>query len=469
MLETVRARLTAWYVSVLAAVLFVVGAIAHPLLSRAIYARIDNSLLAVVGIAVTSLGNDLAEGQDEEDAARSTVGELAGFEQMLAIFDEGGRLLATEGRDDELTISPALIAAAGDVPTLVTVAERDDTDDRHRLVTRRARVAGRVTYVIVAGVPLEDADSEIASLRQILVTIIPAALIVAGIGGWFLARRSLSPVVSMAERARRISAEALDDRLPVANARDELGMLAETFNELLGRLAGSFDRHRQFMADASHELRTPIATTRTAASVALQLPHRDEAEYRETLQIIEDQSVRLSRIVEDLFTLARADAGTYPVRRGPMYLDEVLQEVARATRVLASTRRVAIVVRPEPPAIAFHGDEDLIRRLLGNLLDNAVRHAPEGSDVEVEVTESDQHHQVFIIDSGPGIPTDAQPHVFERFYRADEARRRNDGPDGGAGLGLALARWIAVAHGGDVRLVSSRPGRTVLLIVLGKG
>ena len=146
----------------------------------------------------------------------------------------------------------------------------------------------------------------------------------------------------MADRARKIGVENLSERLPVANARDELGHLAETFNELLGRLEASLVQQRQFMADASHELRTPVATTRTAASVALQQAHRDEHEYRETLEIIEQQTARLSRVVEDMFTLARADAGNYPVRMTPMYLDEVIDEVVRAPGWWHRPRNVTI-------------------------------------------------------------------------------------------------------------------------------
>ena len=146
-------------------------------------------------------------------------------------------------------------------------------------------------YIVVAGVDLEPLDEELEFLRGILVYIVPLALAIAGVGGWFLARHSLSPVMAMAERARRIGAENLGARLPVANPRDELGRLAETFNELLGRLETSLTQQRQFMADASHELRTPVATARTAASVALQQEHRDEADYRETLGIIEQQTV----------------------------------------------------------------------------------------------------------------------------------------------------------------------------------
>ena len=464
MIETVRARLTLWYVTVLAAALCVVGGLIYVLLARALYARIDDNLKAVMEIAMTSLANDLAEGQDTRDAARSTAAELASRQQMLAIYDATGQLLAEEGRDDDLefTLPPLVTIPTGEV-LLRTVVEAEDEDDRHRLAVRRVTIgpAGK-TYLVVVGSPLEPTDEELESLREILSYVVPIALLIAGLGGWFLARRSLSPVVAMAERARRIGGENLRGRLPVANPRDELGQLAETFNELLGRLEASLTQQRQFMADASHELRTPVATARAAASVALQQPHRDEREYRDTLWIIEQQTVRLSRIVEDMFTLARADAGNYPVRRVPMYLDEVVDEVVRAARVLASAKEVSIVPVTIPSA-AFHGDEDLIRRLIVNLLDNAIRHAPRATTVGAELEQTREGYAISISDQGPGIPADMQPHIFERFYRGDARRGQSDG---GAGLGLALARWIANLHGGDVTLARSSDAGTTFTVSL---
>jgi signal transduction histidine kinase len=270
----------------------------------------------------------------------------------------------------------------------------------------------------------------------------------------------------MVERARKMSAEDLSGRLPVANPRDELGRLAETVNDLLSRLEASITAQRQlmgaqrqFMADASHELRTPVATTRTAANVALQQPHRGEPEYRDALALIEQQAARLSRIVDDMFTLARADAGTYPLRQMPMYVDEVVEEVVKGARVLASTRDVSIDAATIPSA-TFTGDEELIRRLLVNLLDNAIRYAPAGSRVRVDLAQAPGGIALSITDHGPGIPVDVQPHIFERFYRADAARARREGSEG-AGLGLALARWIAEAHGGRLTLArSSEAGTT---------
>src|SRR5688572_24681193 len=463
MLDTVRARLTLWYVSLLAAILVVVIVMIYVLLARALYVRIDDSLRVLTQIVATSLANDLGEGQDADDAARSTATELASRQHLVAIYDGSGRLIGEAGREDDIAIpmtNPREIPADGDAD-LVTIVEADDLDDRHRLAFRRVTIPPGVEYIIVVGSSLEPIDEELESLRGILSSLVPLSLVVAGIGGWFLAGRSLSPVVAMADRARKIGVESLSERLPVANPRDELGLLAETFNSLLSRLEGSLIQQRQFMADASHELRTPVTTARTASSVALQQPTRSEGDYRETLAIVEQEMVRLSRIVDDMFTLARADAGSYPVRRMPMYLDEVVDEVVRALRVVATTREISISVECLRPA-PFTGDEDLVRRLILNLVDNAIRYAPSGTSVRVALDRAGDHYAISISDDGPGIPAEIQPRIFERFYRVDAARTH--AKDGGAGLGLALARWIARVHGGNVTLAaSSRLGSTFVI------
>jgi heavy metal sensor kinase len=463
-IDSVRSRLTLFWVAVLAAALVTVAGLIYVLLARALYTRIDENLRAVVRIAATSLANDLAEGQDYEDAARATAAELSSRQQLLAVYDGNGRLLAEGGRDDDLEIrlpDPQTIPASDAM--LLTIVEARDDDDRHRLAVQRVSIPPRATpYLIVAGSSLESTDEELESLRTVLAYVIPIALLLAGAGGWFLARQSLAPVATMVGRARRIGAEDLSARLPVVNPRDELGRLAETFNDLLQRLETSAAQQRQFMAEASHELRTPVATSRTAAAVALQQPHRSEQEYRESLAIIEQQTTRLSRIVEDMFTLTRADTRRYPVRPAPMYLDEVADEAVRAARVLAAQREVSIELATVRSA-AFTGDEELVRRLVGNLLDNAVRHAPPGSTVHVELRHDAGRYLLSVTDTGDGIPAGIQPHIFERFFRGDSARTS---AGGGAGLGLALARWIARTHGGDVTLTRSSPQGTTFTATL---
>lgn len=468
MIKTLRGRLTVWYVSVLAAVLIAVSVMIHVLLGRELHDRIDDNLRAVTRIAVTSLDNDLREGQSVTDAARSTAEELTSIQAMLAIYDGSGNLLAEAGRDDELELTlPHLDRITSEEPVLFTALESDG-DDRHRIAVRRTVVGPAGTeYLVVGGSDLEPTEEELASLRQVLFSVVPLALVVAAIVGWFLARHSLSPVVGMAERARRIGIGNLGERLPVANPHDELGRLADTFNELLDRLAAAFAQQRQFMADASHELRTPVATMRTATGVTLQVDHRSEADYRETLQIIEHQTSRLTRLVDDMFTLARADAGDYPVQRSAMYLDELIEEVARAARVLAERKRVAIEITMDRAAEApFMGDEDLVRRLLVNLVDNAIRHAPPDTSIGLSLQRLDDDYAIMVNDRGRGIPPVAQPHIFERFYRTDVARGRSIADVGGAGLGLAIAKWVARLHDGDVELLESSPSGTTFRVRL---
>jgi heavy metal sensor kinase len=461
-IESVRGRLTLFYVSVLAAALVIVCALIYVMLARALFFRVDDQLRASVGIARTSLSHDLAEGQDYGDAARSTVAEQASSAQMHAIYDVAGRRLAESERDPDLTIAlPPADTLSETEPLFETVVERDG-DDHHRLAFLRVRLPP-AEYIVVAGEDLDPMDEQLAFLRGILAYMVPVALLIAGAGGSFLARKSLAPVVAMADRARRIGVENLSDRLPVANPRDELGHLAETFNQLLGRLESSIVQQRRFMADASHELRTPVTTTRTAAAVALQQAHRDESEYRDTLKIVEEQAARLSRVVDDLFTLARADAGSYPIRAMPMYLDELVDEVVRAARVVAAIKGVAIESATVPSA-AFTGDEELVRRMIRNLVDNAVHHTPAGSTIRVELDQTDAGYAIAVKDQGPGIPPEMRSQIFERFFRGEAASRSS--ARGGAGLGLALARWIAHVHGGDVVVARSSPAGSTFVASL---
>ncbi|HEY9282197.1 MAG TPA: heavy metal sensor histidine kinase [Pyrinomonadaceae bacterium] len=460
MLNTVRGRLTLWYVSALALILVTFGVAVYVMLSRALHRRVDDALRSTLEISITSLTNDAEEGQSPRSAAQSTASELSHPQQALMIFDDAGRLLAEHPYEEDLHIRlPDLGAIPADEVYLYTVTEEDDADDHHRLAVRRVRIPPADTpYIVLASQPLEAVEDELESLREILYFATPAALLLAGVGGWFIARQGLAPVAAMARSARQIGAGSLDSQLPVANPRDELGQLATTFNELLARLDAAFDEQRRFMADASHELRTPLSVMSTAAGVTLKKQRRDEAEYREALRVVAEQARRLSRIVNDMFLLARADAGRYPVRKRALYLNDLLTEVTRAGGVLAADKGVTFEVSNLEEA-AFHGDEDLLRQMLLNLVDNAVKFTPAGGVVRLGLERRGGEYLLSVSDTGPGIPAEARAHVFERFYRADKARTRAD--DGGAGLGLAIARWIAEAHDGDLELYDSgRAGST---------
>lgn len=462
--DSLRAKLTLWYVGVLALVLVVFSLMVYTLLSRALHQRVDTDLRGLIEVAFKSLINDEAEGQSSESAARSTVAELFNGQQTLAIFDGAGNLLAENSLDDDFQPQlPHIDPIFDNEINFDTVAE-DDGDDSHRLASQRALVPPSNTpYIVLASQPLESIEEEMESLREIFYLVVPSVLVMAGLGGWFLARKSLDPMVVMSEHAHTIGAGNLDQRLPVANPRDELGQLAQTFNQLLERLGEAFAQQRRFMTDASHELRTPLSVMHTTADVTLQQDHRDESEYRDALRVVGEQTRRLTRIVEDMFTLARADAGRYQLLKSKFYLDELIDETARAATILASGKGISVDVSnlPESP---FYGDEDLLRQMILNLLDNAIKHTPSGGLIRLSMTSQPQKYLIEVSDSGPGIPVEARPHIFERFFRADKSRSRSDkGRGGGAGLGLAIALWIAEAHQGSLELgVSDKGGATFL-------
>jgi two-component system, OmpR family, sensor kinase len=468
MISSMRARLTLWYVGLLAAVLVLFSVGVYGLVARLLSERLDSDLRAIQHVAVTSLTHDALEGQSVEDAAESTVRELANPPQAVTICDVNGRLLAENGFDDDPPPRPPLerLTTVGLVD-VYTEPEEPGDDDMRRVVAQRVRVSpGDRDYIILVSEPLEAIDEELQALREALAYAIPAALVLAGLGGWFLAQRSLRPAVEMSKEARRISAEDPDRRLPIANPNDELGVLATNFNELLGRLNAAIAQQRQFMADASHELRTPLSVVGTAVEVTLERENRDEDEYREALTVIGEQNQRLARAVEDMFTLARADSGRYPLRREAFYLDELVTGTARAARVLAERRGVELVGETDGEA-PFVGDEHLVRQLVMNLLENAIKHTPEGGEVRVTLERAPASYTITVADKGSGIPDTAQPHVFERFYRADLARSRAEAsPGSGAGLGLPISRWIAEVHDGRLELVRSDASGTTFRAVL---
>ncbi len=291
-------------------------------------------------------------------------------------------------------------------------------------------------------------------IRNTFIGAIPIALLLASLGGYFLARKSLAPVAAMAAQARGMSASNLQNRLAVSNGRDELGQLAVTFNQLLDRLEASFEQQRRFMADASHELRTPVAILRGETEVTLSQAERTPEEYRETLAILRDESQRLARIIEDLFTLTRADAGQYPLTLRDAYLDEIASEALVRARSLALPKNIVLTSAIEPD-LPIHADEALLARMLLNLLDNAIKYSPPRSTVTLACRRDGNHYIISVSDNGPGIPLDLQPLIFDRFFRVDKARSRSEGDSAGAGLGLSISRWIAEAHEGQLELKRS--------------
>ena len=342
----------------------------------------------------------------------------------------------------------ASLSRADRLPENIKAGERV-----YRVLARNFPVEGQ-TFTLVILHSLRAQKEMLDQVRRTFLWVIPLAIVLASAGGYILARKSLAPVVAMSDRASRISAANLHERLPVHNQNDELGHLASSFNQLLERVDASFERQRRFMADASHELRTPVAILRGESEVALSRNERSAEEYRESLAVLYAEAQRLTHIVEDLFTLTRADAGQYPLSPHEFYLDELVADCAHATRSLALAKCITIACDPAEE-LPIHADEALVRRMILNLLDNAIKYTPDGGRVTISCRRSAEEYALDIADSGPGIPADSQLRVFERFFRVDKARTRSDDNGSGAGLGLSIARWIAEAHHGRLVLAHS--------------
>lgn len=456
--NSVRARLTLWYVGVLALVLVTFSVCVYAVVAAILYESLDTELKATMVETRLSLVHEIdVEKAEEKTAATSVLNEHIAPRQAAAIFDANGNLVAEETADDithAFLPSIDLVPVSGSELYTLPTTQRDTVEQR-RIAVGRIHTVNK-SYILVVSQPFDVVRRELHLLRLILIVVVVATLALAGFGGWFLARRSLAPVVQMTERARRISAENLDQRLPISNPNDELGQLAATFNELLTRLHDTFERQHRFMADASHELRTPLSVMRTATGVTLEQKARSDDEYREALSIIDEQARRLTHIVDDMFALARADDGRRVLHPSEFYLDRLLGETARAAEVLAARKGLTIEVGKLPQA-PYRGDEGLLRQMVLNLMDNAIKHTSSGGVVRIDLERRPTTYAIVVSDSGSGIPPEAQAHIFERFYRVDKARSRAEASEvgGGAGLGLSIAKWTAEAHLGFLELQRS--------------
>jgi heavy metal sensor kinase len=451
--DSLRTRLTLWYTGVLALVLVTFAAVSYLAIERAAAGAEDGAIRH----AAEALASAVREEASHEEQGVAVTPEFIHREVAdvvrafrfgdfrFFVFAASG-LLATSGASEDAVPEAVAALAAGGAPGAVTTIPGADGPDS-ACVAREPTPSG--TYTIVVTHSLAEQGAQLAAVRRAYAVAVPVALLLAALGGSVLARKSLGPVVAMSHQAERIEATSLHERLRVPNERDEVGRLARVFNALLARLEASFEQQRRFMADASHELRTPVAIVRGEAEVSLSRTDRGADDYRDSLEIIHDEGRRLAQVVDDLFMLARADAGQRPLTVAEFYLDEVVEEAVRAVRSLAEPRGIAVGYEPSGE-MPFAGDETLVNRMIVNLLENAIKYTPPGGEVRVRADARDGKYVVTVEDTGLGIPAAAQPFVFERFFRAD-ATRSGSGP----GLGLSIARWIAEAHGGRVDLVRS--------------
>jgi signal transduction histidine kinase len=308
----------------------------------------------------------------------------------------------------------------------------------------KSPVPGEPQLVILVAGQLEDNRNMMARFTLGLAWSIPLMLAVSALGGYFLSRRLLRPVDQIAGALRSISIGNLSRRLPISGAGDEFDRLSETSNQMLSRLEDAVDCINRFTTDASHELRSPVALIRSVAEFALRNPNAD-AESKQAFEEILAETVETSHLLEDLLTLARADAGYANTLFEPVDIAAVLEEVCTRLRPLAEAKRQTVGVRTAGP-VWIQGDRSSLRRLISILVDNAIKYTPARGTIQAVLTTVDSRTVLEVRDSGIGIPEELLPRIFDRFVRADPSR----GEVNGSGLGLAIAKWIAGAH--DARL-----------------
>jgi heavy metal sensor kinase len=442
---TIRARLTLLYFGVLAASFAALFWICDIGFQRSIETTVNQSSETNLKTIERLIENAAPRSDVEVASQLKSLANLWASGALFEVADENGQWLFRP--EPFLHQRPPIPAATGDGVQFVT---RNLNENQYRVAVARTRVNGRM-YEIHAAVPTEPFDQALDNFRLIEQETLPALVLLASLLGYWLSGRSLAPVGAIIRTAQEIGVDNLSRRLEVPRPRDELRRLTETLNAMLGRIETSFRRITQFTADASHDLRTPVAVMRATAEIALRKP-RSEAEYQDALKRILKTSVETSEMLENLLTLARADAGAAGLEMHTLDLASHVRKAQEQGSILAATKSLSFTSQVPDKEILVRADAVAIDRLLLILIDNAVKYTPPGGCCEIALSTHENEAHIAVKDSGVGIKVDELESIFERFHRADKTRSRETP---GAGLGLAIARWIANVHGGTITAEST--------------
>ena len=449
-LKTLRLRFALWTSGLVMAVLIVFGAYVYASMSRGLSTSIDNSL--TLNASQVAAGLNIDNGQlilpDSLIEAPENA-DLRGRGFTIRILTPQGKTL------QEFGPYPGLPAFSKQSFTTYT----DPASKTNiRIYTQPVYDNNRLVAIIQVAQSLNEMQDTLQRLLVTLLVSIPILMTIAGIGGYFLAARALAPIDQITSTARRLSAEDLSERLNLPATDDEVGRLAQTFDDMLARLESSFQRERQFTNDASHELRTPL-TAMQAILGMIRTKRRSPEEYEQALDDLSEEADRLRSLVENLLRLARDEKQIHAPHE-PVDLSTLLQDVCDSMRPLAEAKRLSLIC-DSPDHLTTPGDSDDLIRLFVNLLDNAIKYTERG-EIKVNAKKDGNHIVVIVTDTGIGISPEHLPRLFDRFYRVDQSRNTR-----GAGLGLAIAQEIARAHAGQME-VQSFPGKgtTVILRLL---
>ncbi len=454
----IRVRLTAWYVLVLAVVLLALGSF--------VVTRLRSDLVSEIDRSLTEASDQIAKGYRAEgpvefrDVSRTVLPGPRTRGSGAQILDPSGGVVLSVG--DEVTRQPLIDRAAAARAQRGSRTERSvrtgNREEHLRIIATPAQRHGRAQVLVVAE-SLHDVDSSVHTVLILLLIGGGASLVLAALGGWWIARRALRPVEQITTRADEIGIDDLSQRIAAPRVQDEVGHLASTLNAMLGRLDEGVQARERLVADASHELRAPLAAMRSELEVSLRQDELSERA-RQVLTSARDEVVRMARIVANLLTLARLDDGRLELLVNPQDLTKLAEESVLAHHSAALAAGVEVVVEGESAELEADGER--IGQVLSNLIDNAIRFAPPGSQVRVSVWHNKAEAGVTVSDVGPGLPAEARERVFERFSREDPARGRA----AGAGLGLAIAREVVRSHQGRIYVTSPEGGGSAFVVSL---
>ncbi len=470
MARTLRVRMALLAAGLMFGVMLLLGGFLYLSLRLELLRAVDSGLRLSADQLVSTVEN-------ENGSLRFARGDVAGAQ--LSSEDDLLRLVTLDGMtvdqrgQPHLPLLPASLAGEGGT---FTVTEDDgqaeqqngegdgqhDSGGSYRLISVPVPLSGQTAAYLQVARSMEPIDEALNALLVLLLFSGPIVMLLALAGGYWLAGRTLAPIERLRQEAAAISASTVEQRESLSNhlPDDEVGRLARTFDDMLTRLATSFQRQRRFTADASHELRTPLSILRGEVDVALEKP-RSPAIYVETLHSIQAEVERMSRLVSDLLVLSRRDNDQLVLQKASVDISELLRNLT--AQVSEQNEAEGMSFTSDLPArLLLCADLDRLIQLFLNLLDNVMAHAP-GSQVSITASGSGNWVHVQVADTGPGIPPEHLPHIFERFYRVDPARSR---ARGGSGLGLAIAKEIALAHGGDIDVSSPAGGGTVFVVNL---
>ena len=450
---SIRVRLTAWYTAVLFLVLVVYAtatfiAVRHEFLEQ-LDEQLHDDFEAAEGVLTPTADGRIAWSGDRHHDPDND--EYRGAD----VWSATGEPIYRSNASAMLPVVP--VASATSASRYESVVANGQ---RWRTLTGTSLVGGRAVVLRVSRSE-ERLRQQLAEVLTVLVFGLPLVVALAGIGGYVLARRALTPIDHLAADARRITAERLHQRLSVPNQHDEIGRLASVINDTFARLESSFDQLRRFTADASHELRTPLSVIRGMGEVGLG-ETRTPAQYKEVIGGMLEEVDRVSTLVDTLLRLSYGDAGTVRLSRESIDLGQLVRDVVSSLGILAEERHQRLDINASD-GVRVTADRLVLREAMTNVIDNAIKYSPRGSKIEVRVEATRNEAVVTVLDQGPGIPAEYRERIFDRFFRLDEARSRDSG---GTGLGLAIAKWAVEANGGHIRVDNGAQSGSVFRIIL---